>query len=142
MSFKSMALGAAAFLLSSPALAADITVDDAYARAANTRAGAAFMVIRNAGAQSDRLLDVRSDAAQKVQLHTHVSDANGTMRMMHVHEGFEIPAGGEIALARGGDHVMFMGLVKPFEQGATVHVTLVFEVAGEVELDVPVDLTR
>jgi copper(I)-binding protein len=45
-------------------------------------------------------------------------------------------------LARGGDHVMFMGLNEPFADGDTVAVTLVFEHAGEVAVEIPVDLNR
>ena len=67
---------------------------------------------------------------------------DGVMKMTHVEAGFAIPAGGSHALARGGDHVMFMGLAAPFEQGATVTVTLTFERAGEIEVAIPVDLER
>ena len=62
--------------------------------------------------------------------------------MPEVPEGFAIPAAGEHALARGGDHVMFMGLKDPLVQGETVSVTLVFEQAGEMVVEIPVDLER
>ncbi|AKO96020.1 hypothetical protein MALG_00825 [Marinovum algicola DG 898] len=132
----------AATLLAGPALAEDILIEDAYARASNARAGAAFMVIHNQGSAEDRLLDIRSDAAARVELHSHRDMGNGVMKMTHVEAGFAIPAGGSHALARGGDHVMFMGLAAPFEQGATVTVTLTFERAGEIEVAIPVDLER
>ena len=45
-------------------------------------------------------------------------------------------------LERGGLHVMFMGLNGPFEEGAAVDVTLVFENAGEIDVAIPVDLRR
>ncbi len=45
-------------------------------------------------------------------------------------------------MARGGDHVMFMGLTAPFEQGKTLSVTLNFEKAGEMVVEIPVDLER
>jgi copper(I)-binding protein len=64
------------------------------------------------------------------------------MRMMEVEEGFAIPAGGSHALARGGDHVMFLGLTRSLEHGDTVTVTLTFEQAGDVEVEIPVDLER
>lgn len=142
MTFKPLFAGALLAALSTPLFAADITVDDAYARAANTRAGAAFLVIHNTGDEPDRLVEVRADVAQRVELHTHKDNGEGVMRMMHVPEGFEIPAGGEHALERGGDHVMFMGLTAPFEQGDTIPLTLVFEQAGEITVDVPIDLER
>ncbi|MCV2888582.1 copper chaperone PCu(A)C [Ruegeria aquimaris] len=145
MSFKSALLAAAATLtLATTALARDITIDDAYARSAgaNAKAGAAFMMIHNTGDTDDRLIEARSDVSARVELHTHKINDQGVAQMMHVPEGFVIPAGGMHALARGGDHVMFMGIKAPFEQGAMVPVTLVFEKAGEIEVEIPVDLER
>lgn len=125
------------------AFAADgIEVHDAYARSSNPKAGAAFMMIHNHSETNDRLVGVSSDVAKLVQLHTHVEDENGVMKMMHVEDGFDLPAGGIVELKRGGNHVMFMGLSDPFEQGATVPVTLIFENAGEVAVDVAVDQDR
>jgi hypothetical protein len=64
------------------------------------------------------------------------------MRMVHVEEGFELPAGETVVLERGGRHVMFMGLAGPMEQGETVAVTLTFEQAGDMRVEIPVDLDR
>ena len=123
---------------------AEIVIADAYARAAMPGAptGAAFMVIENTADADDRLIDARSDIAARVELHTHIEDDQGVMRMREVEEGFVIPAGGAHRLARGGDHVMFLGLTQSLAQGDTVSVTLVFERAGDVAVDVPVDLER
>ena len=103
-----------------------IKIGDAYARSSGktAKAGAAFMMIENTGDTDDRLIGVSSDAAGRVELHTHMIDDNGVAKMMHVEEGFAIPAGETHMLQRGGDHVMFMGLSQPFEQGAMVPVTL------------------
>lgn len=132
----------AATLLAAPVLAADISIEDAYARASNAKAGAAFMMIHNTGATDDRLISAASDAAVRVELHTHKDMGDGVMKMMEVEEGFAIPGGGMHALARGGDHIMFMGLTEPFEQGEMVTVTLTFEQAGEMVVEIPVDLER
>lgn len=136
------ALAAAAFAL--PALAADITVEDAYARSASpmAKSGAAFMILHNAGATDDRLVSAASDAAMRVELHTHKATGDGVMQMMEVEDGFVVPAGGTHALARGGDHVMLMGLAQPMSQGDTITVTLTFETAGEITVEIPVDLER
>ncbi|MGC9370763.1 MAG: copper chaperone PCu(A)C [Paracoccaceae bacterium] len=136
------AIAAVSFAL--PAFAGDIMIEDAYARASTgmSKSGAAFMIIKNMGDSDDRLVSAASDVAMRVELHTHISDANGVMKMVEVEEGFAIPAGGEHALQRGGDHVMFMGLNRPLEQGDTVTVTLTFEKAGEMTVDIPVDLER
>ncbi|WP_171121917.1 MULTISPECIES: copper chaperone PCu(A)C [unclassified Ruegeria] len=135
----------AAVTLTTAAWAQDsITVEDAYARSSgkSAKAGAAFMMIQNSGETDDRLIAAESDVAARVELHTHQVDANGVAKMLHVEEGFVIPAGETHMLKRGGDHVMFMGISAPFEQGATVPVTLVFEKAGEIVVDIPVDLER
>ena len=137
-------LFAGAFALASvlPAFA-EITIEDAYARSASpmAKSGAAFMMIKNSG-EADRLIGAASDAAARTDLHTHLDDGNGVMRMVHVEEGFELPADGMIAMQRGGKHVMLMGLNAPMEQGATVTVTLTFEKAGDVVVEIPVDLER
>ncbi|MCT8161513.1 copper chaperone PCu(A)C [Pseudoruegeria sp. SHC-113] len=147
MSFaKTLLAASTAVLLAVPAFAADATIEvrDAYARAAGAtaKAGAAFMEIANTGEAADRLIDARSDAAAKVELHTHKDMGDGVMKMMHVEEGFEVPAGGMVMLERGGNHVMFMGLTAPFEQGKMLDVTLVFENAGEIAVQIPVDNER
>lgn len=146
MSFKSLTLAAAAVVaLTCPALAdSKIMIKDAYARVASKAAktGAAFLEIHNMGDTADRLLAVRTDIAVKNELHTHKDMGEGVMKMMHVEEGFEIPAGGSHVLARGGDHLMFMGLNTRLEHGDEVQTILIFEHAGEVALTIPVDLER
>ena len=133
----------AALFLATTALAEGIDVQDPYARANNPNAptGAAFMVIRNTGQTADRLIGVTSDAAARTELHTHVEE-EGLMRMIHVEEGFDLPPETVLVLERGGNHVMFMGLTTPFEQDALIEVTLLFEEAGEITVEIPVDLER
>ncbi len=145
MSFKSVTLAAVAALsLAVPAFAGDIMIQDAYVRSsgATAKSGAAFMVIVNNGDTDDRLISVRSDSARKVETHTHLMTENGVMQMREVKDGFVIPAGGTHMLRRGGDHLMFMGLKGAMKQDETVSVTLTFEQAGEITLDIPVDLKR
>jgi len=145
MSFKSTLL--AAFAVSSfalPAFAQDIMIQDPYARASSMSAasGAAFMQIMNHGDSDDRLIDAASPVAERVELHTHKQNDQGVMRMIHVEEGFPLAAGETLPLARGGNHVMFMGITDPFEQGDMIPLTLTFEKAGDIEIEVPVDLKR
>lgn len=147
MTFKTiLAAGTAALLAFSQGAMAEgsISVSDAYMRASGAMAssGAAFMVIENHGSEDDRLIAVSSDVAERVELHTHQSDANGVMKMVHVEEGFPISAGTDHILARGGDHVMFLGLNRSVAQGDNVTVTLTFEKAGDVVVEVPVDMER
>ena len=134
---------AAALVLAVPAWA-EITIEQAYARSAtpNAMAGAAFMMILNDSDTADRLIRATSPAAKRVEIHTHRMNAEGAMQMIHLEDGLVIEAGQSHALARGGDHVMFMGLTEGWDQGDMVPLTLVFEQAGEVELEVVVDRER
>lgn len=144
MFIRTMALsGLTTLALTLPALA-DIEVKDAYARSSGpmAMAGAAFMEIVNTGDEDDQLIAVSVGVAKKVELHTHIAGDDGVMKMREVDGGFTIPAGGSHMLKRGGDHVMFMGLTESFDQGKVIPVTLVFEKAGEVTVEVPVDLER
>ena len=122
-----------------PALAADITVHDVWARPSPSpmmKAGAAYALVENAGDTADRIVAARSDVADRAELHTHIKDGN-IMRMRQVPE-IPVPAHGSVALKPGGYHVMLMGLHTPLEEGTRIAVTLVFEKAGEIALDVPV----
>lgn len=142
--FRTLMLAAAAALTLGSTAFADIAVEDPYARASGVGAiaGAAFMTLVNTGTEDDRLVAVASDVAERVELHTHLIDANGLARMVEVEDGFAVPAGSTHMLARGGDHVMFMGLREPFEDGKIITVTLTFEKAGDMTVEIPVDLDR
>lgn len=119
---------------------AAIRITEPFARVASSaaRSGAAFMILENPNASDDRLVGVRSDVAERVELHTHLASGDGIMRMVEVPEGFIVPAQGAHALARGGDHVMFLGLTRPLQDGDQIALTLIFEKAGEISLMVPV----
>lgn len=127
-----------------PALADAILIHDAYMRTsgASAKTGAAFMHIMNDTGQDDRLISASSDIAKRVELHTHKEAGDGVMKMIHVQEGFAIPAGGMHPLARGGDHVMFMGLTRKIEHGDVITLTMRFEKAGEIIVEIPVDQER
>lgn len=96
--------------------------------------GAGYMLIENDAATGDRLLSVSSDVADRVELHT-IETENGVARMRHVPDGLEIPADGELSLAPGGYHIMFMGLKQPFSENSEVAATLKFEKAGDVPVN-------
>ncbi|GEM_PF-243047 len=144
MSFLKSFLTAAAVVFALPAYAQTITISDAYARVATptSPSGAAFLIIENKGAEADHLVGVASEIAEMTQMHTHIADAAGVMQMVEVPGGWDIPAGGTHTLQRGADHIMFMGLKQPLNDGDIVTVTLTFAKAGEVVVQIPVDLQR
>lgn len=122
---------------------ADVEIKDPYMRvngAAGT-AAAGYMVIENQGGR-DKLLSVSSPVARMVELHMNETDDNGVMMMRPVSWGIALPRKGEARLERGGNHIMFMGLSEPLADGDLVDVTLKFEKAGEVTVQIPVDSSR
>jgi hypothetical protein len=137
MTVKHLAAALAALLIAGPAMAG-IAISDAYAVAATPMAktGAVYLTITNDGDTEDRLMQ-----AARVELHTH-TNRDGMMAMEHLAEGRVIAPHASHALERGGDHVMFMGLTGSWRQGDLIPLTLEFEDAGEISIEVPVDLTR
>ncbi|MGR3434431.1 MAG: copper chaperone PCu(A)C [Shimia sp.] len=144
MTLLSRAAFAAAFATFALPAAAEMVVEDGFARAStpNARAGAAFLRITNTGTEDDTLIAARSDVAQRIELHTHIDIGDGVMQMREVEAGFPIPAGATYEMKRGGDHVMFMGLNESLVQGVEVDLTLVFASGEELTVTVPVDLER
>jgi len=141
--FRTIA-SACALMAATSVMAGDarIMVENAYARSSNPKVAAAFMNIMNHGADDDVLIDAVSDIAKRVELHTHIEQGDGIMKMVQVEDGIAVPSSGMAQLKRGGDHVMFMGLSNPIKDGDTISVTLIFEKAGEVTVDIPVDNAR
>ncbi len=112
----------------------DLVIDHPVARetTANAMAGAGYFMITNNGDTDDVLLEVRADFPRVMIHDTEVTD--GVAAMIHL-DNLPIPAGESVALARGGKHVMFMGLNgDPLEAGEEIPAVLVFEKAGEVEI--------
>ena len=118
--------------------AGGITIEEAWARppAMAGGNGAAYFLIRNDGAVADRLIGVASPLAM-AEMHESVMADDGTMAMNPV-DGVDLPAGETVAFERGGLHIMFMGVAEPPAVGDTVQLTLTFQNAGEITIDVPV----
>jgi len=119
-----------------------LTIDHPWARASIGKAtnSAAYMKIENAGDAPDRLLAVKTDAADNVMLHESRMEM-GVMKMVHLPNGVEIPAHGSAELKPLGLHVMLMGLKEPLKDGERLPLTLVFEKAGEVPVTASIGKT-
>ncbi len=117
---------------------------NAYARTTGGigKTGAIYFMLHNNYDADDRLVEARADIAKRVELHTHHEDANGVMQMLFLEDGIALPAGEMHELARGGDHVMLMGLTRDLKDGDTFPLTLVFEHAPEMAIEVTVDNAR
>ena len=144
MTLRILATIAISMLISlGSAQAGDIVIEHQYARAASpiAKSGAAFMHIMNNGTENDRLVAVRTDAATTPELHTHIME-DGIAKMREVEGGFEVLAGDATILERGSLHIMLIGLTRPFIHGEAITLTLIFENAGELTIDVPIDNER
>ncbi len=95
-----------------------------------------YMKIRNSGNQNDRLLKAQTDIAARVELHT-MEMQGGQMKMTPV-DSIEIPAGGEVELQSGGAHIMLFGITGEPKVGDVISLTLQFEKAGTVPVQVEV----
>lgn len=85
---------------------------------------AVYVQLENALAEGDSLIGVRSEAAERTELHESVMDG-ATMRMRPV-TGFALPSGGRLELRPMGAHVMLLRLRDPLVPGDTVQVTFDF----------------
>lgn len=114
-----------------PIAAPSIALVAPWTRATSAHApvGVGYLVIRNTGATPDRLLSIATPAADSAQLHS-MDFADGIMRMRPIAGGVAVPAHGEARFAPGGNHIMFVGLKRPFVAGTAVPATLHFARAG------------
>lgn len=122
------------------AAAGDVAIAHPWARASlsvKARNGAAYLAMRNSGSRTERLTGASTHVADRAELHAH--ETEGDVIGMRRVEAIEIPAGGTVELAPGGPHVMLMGLRTPLVKGMTFPLTLVFELAGEVDVDVVIE---
>ena len=99
--------------------------------------GAGYMTLTNKGTAPDRVSCVSDDASTQCQIHTMTME-NGVMKMRPVEGGLEIKPGESVTLKPGGNHMMFLSLKHPLEQGGTVKATLKFDHAGTIDVEYPV----
>ena len=120
------------------AASGELTIQDAWARPANTgENGAAYFIIENGTASDDSLMSVSSDIATAVEVHMSMGDANGVMSMQ-MQEAVTIPAGEPVEFKPGGLHVMLVNLTRDLKPGETITLTLNFKETGNVVVEVPV----
>jgi periplasmic copper chaperone A len=111
---------------------APVAVQSGWARASISKNGAAYAEIVNNGKTADRLIAVKSPAARRVELHTHIMDGN-IMRMRRVEGGIAIAPSKSVTMKPGGNHIMLMGLHKKLVAGEQFPITFVLEKAGEIK---------
>ena len=117
----------------------DIVVSTPWTRASTGRVPAVgYMTISNTGARPDRLLGGETPQARAVELHRSETDG-GVARMRPIEGGLAIAPKEVLRLdPDSGIHLMLVDPRGAFARGTKVPLTLVFEQAGriQVELDV------
>jgi copper(I)-binding protein len=114
-----------------------IMVDNAWARASAgaATAGAAYMTVMG-GAQPDTLVGASTPVATTAEVHESFVDG-GMMRMRPV-GSLPVPSGKTVTFAPGGYHIMLMNLSHPLMAGETFPLTLKFEHAAPLTINVQV----
>ncbi len=142
---KLLAAALAFTVLTGMAHAHDFTVGElaihhpwAKATLPNQPVGGGFMEITNNGSEADRLVSGAADFAGEVQIHEMSMD-NGVMKMRQLADGIEIAPGQTVKLEPGGLHIMLMGLTQPLVEGERFPMTLTFEKAGTIEVEIAVE---
>jgi copper(I)-binding protein len=132
-------------LIAGPVLGHDFTVgslkiDHPWTRATPKGAAVAggYLKITNNGSTPDKLIGGSFANAGRFEIH-EMKMENGVMLMRAIPGGLEIKPGQTVELKPGGYHVMFMDLKVPVEQGKRVKGTLVFEKAGNVDVEYAVE---
>lgn len=95
-----------------------------------------YMTITNRGNEPDRLLSIESDIATSVEVH-EMSTSGEVMKMRPLEKPLEIEPGGVVELKPSGYHLMFSHLKQGVNAGDKVRVTMVFEKAGKIEIELP-----
>ena len=117
----------------------EITIVHPWSRpAAQGHNGVIYLEIHNRGTVDDHLVAVGTPLATKVELHRSTME-DGIHRMEAV-ESIVVPAGGMVALAPGGLHVMLVNLKFMLMAEETIPVTFTFERSGAITTGVAVEV--
>jgi copper(I)-binding protein len=116
----------------------DLTIEHAWSKATigADRPAVFYVEISNKGTTDDALVGIATPAAGMPMLHGTVFK-DGVASMPHA-MSIPVPAGQAVQLAPGGYHGMLMGLTAALKVGDSFPMTLTFEKAGEITINVDV----
>ena len=126
--------------------AGDIRIDHPYAtptRPSMDTGAVYFRSLRNTGKVEDRLVSAKTPVAARVELH-RMQMQGEVMRMAAV-PAVALPAGVTVPMKHGshdGHHLMLFDLKAPLKDGDRFPLTLTFEKAGTVQVQVWVQTPR
>ncbi|MCW5734958.1 MAG: copper chaperone PCu(A)C [Enhydrobacter sp.] len=96
--------------------------------------GGSFLTVTNTGAAADRLVSATSSAAVQVEVHEMRMDGS-ISHLRGLDNGRAVLPDATVTLTPGGFHLMMIGIEEPLEEAAGVPVTLVFEKAGKIDVE-------
>jgi periplasmic copper chaperone A len=110
--------------------------------AAGEKSAGAYMEIRNAGKESERLIGAASSAAERIEL--YVVTRTGESATIRQTSTLQISARRRLFLRPEGSHLLLVGIRNRLRKGDRVPLTLHFEKGGkfEIELEVQASDTR
>lgn len=114
-------IGIGLFVLAAQALAGDVAVSEASARATAPGQETAAVGMHIKASRDAKLVGASSPAAKRVEIHI-MKHANGMMEMRQI-PSLALPANQEVVLGHGS-HLMLVGLKHQLKPGARVHLTL------------------
>jgi copper(I)-binding protein len=116
-----------------------ITIEAPWARTGQMGANSAvYFEIRNSTNEADSLIRAESDISTHVELHRSMMVEGSDAMTMQKQDQIEIPAAYTFSFEPGGYHVMLIDLKDDLVAGGIVELTLVFEKAGAVQVDVEI----
>ena len=113
-----------------------ITAEKAWARATTSAAatGVVYLSLADTGPAADRLVGVATPVAAHADMHIMVMEGN-VMQMRPV-DAVDVKPGERIQFKPSGLHIMLTDLKQPLTRGERFPVTLDFEKAGKVDVEV------
>lgn len=102
-----------------------------------TPMGVGYMVIRNQSDENVTLVGASTPRAGHVSIHETLMK-DGVMRMQPVRKGLPIPAGNMVELKPHSYHLMLEKLTEPLKEGESIPLTLTFDGAEPVVIELQV----
>jgi copper(I)-binding protein len=120
-------------------MAGKLVISDPWARGESEVAPecGGFFIVTNKGETADRLVSASSRLAEQIEIHA-IKVVGADIKMRPLADGLRIPADTTLTLKPRGYHLLLHGLRVPLAKGTLLPVTLVFDKAGSVEIELVV----
>ncbi len=126
---KYLCAGLVACLWVSQAVAGEVAVSKAWARATAPGQDSAAVSLHITSQKDANIIAVGSAAASSAEIHS-MTHENGMMKMRAL-SALALKAKQEVALGDDGNHIMLIGLKKPLKAGDSVALTLTVQFADK-----------